>query len=179
MQCGPPRTELPGSERRHSSGRVRTSGYRPPRPWHSPACTGLSRQFADAARRLRAGFAWEEAGLLTARMGKTADATRSLRAAIDCYDQLGATADLSRIRTRAHRLGVRAARPSVRRAPATGWAALTPTETTVASFVRQGLTNPQIAAQLFLSPRTVQTRVSHILQKTQLRSRLEIATAQR
>lgn len=51
----------------------------------------------------------------------------------------------------------------------------TPTETTVVDLVRQGLTNPQIAHLLFLSPRTVQTHVSHVFQKTGLRSRVEIA----
>ena len=36
------------------------------------------------------------------------------------------------------------------------------------------MTNPDIARRLVLYPRTVQTHVSHILQKTQLRSRVEI-----
>ncbi|HEU4422319.1 MAG TPA: LuxR C-terminal-related transcriptional regulator [Pilimelia sp.] len=37
------------------------------------------------------------------------------------------------------------------------------------------MSNPQIAAQLFLSRRTVQTHVSHILAKLNLHSRTEIA----
>ena len=53
--------------------------------------------------------------------------------------------------------------------------ALTATETRIATLVRDGLTNREIGTRLFVSPRTVQTHVSHILQKTGLRSRVEIA----
>ena len=52
---------------------------------------------------------------------------------------------------------------------------LTPTEMKVAGLVAEGMSNPQIAAHLFLSRRTVQTHVSHILAKLQLHSRTEIA----
>ena len=58
-----------------------------------------------------------------------------------------------------------------------GWAALTTTENRIAALVRDGLTNREIGTRLFVSPRTVQTHVSHILQKTGLRSRVEIARA--
>ena len=37
------------------------------------------------------------------------------------------------------------------------------------------MTNPQIAARLFLSHRTVATHVSHILGKLDVRSRIDIA----
>ena len=74
-------------------------------------------------------------------------------------------------------MGLRAGGPQTRRRPRSGWASVTPTETTVVDLVGQGLTNPQIAHRLFLSPRTVQTHVSHVLQKTGLRSRVEIAAA--
>ena len=56
-----------------------------------------------------------------------------------------------------------------------GWESLTVTETRIAALVRDGLTNREIGTRLFVSPRTVQTHVSHILQKTGLRSRVEIA----
>ena len=56
-----------------------------------------------------------------------------------------------------------------------GWEALTPTEIRVAGMVAQGMSNPQIAEKLFLSRRTVQTHVSHILAKLELQSRTDIA----
>jgi DNA-binding CsgD family transcriptional regulator len=61
--------------------------------------------------------------------------------------------------------------------PASGWAALTPTEAKVASLVAEGRSNPDIAAELFLSRNTVQTHVSHILAKLGVRSRTEIVRA--
>jgi DNA-binding NarL/FixJ family response regulator len=47
----------------------------------------------------------------------------------------------------------------------------------VAELVAQGRSNPEIAAELFLSRNTVQTHVSHILAKLAARSRVEIARA--
>jgi DNA-binding NarL/FixJ family response regulator len=52
---------------------------------------------------------------------------------------------------------------------------LTPTEAKVADLVVRGLSNPQIAAELYLSPRTVATHVSHILAKLDLHSRIDLA----
>ena len=56
-----------------------------------------------------------------------------------------------------------------------GWDSLTPTESKIAQLVAQGMSNPQIAAALFLSPRTVATHVSHILTKLDVHSRIDIA----
>jgi len=74
-------------------------------------------------------------------------------------------------------LGVRRGQRGRRRRTTTGWQALTPTELTVAGLVSAGLSNPDIAGELFLSRRTVQTHVSHILAKIGARSRQEIAKA--
>jgi len=41
--------------------------------------------------------------------------------------------------------------------------------------VEEGLSNPQIAAKLFTSRRTVATHVSHILKKLDVHSRIDIA----
>ena len=56
-----------------------------------------------------------------------------------------------------------------------GWDSLTPTEVKITELVAQGLSNPQIAAKLFLSRRTVGTHVSHILSKLDVNSRIDIA----
>jgi DNA-binding CsgD family transcriptional regulator len=45
-----------------------------------------------------------------------------------------------------------------RRRPSSGWAALTPTERDVVELVSEGLGNKDIAARLFVSPRTVQSK---------------------
>ena len=56
-----------------------------------------------------------------------------------------------------------------------GWGALTPTEVRVAGLVAAARSNPDIAAELFMSRYTVQTHVSHILAKLGAQSRVEIA----
>ncbi|MDT7798653.1 MAG: hypothetical protein QOI78_2086, partial [Actinomycetota bacterium] len=56
-----------------------------------------------------------------------------------------------------------------------GWDSLTPTEGKIAALVVEGLSNPQIAARLYLAPRTVGTHVSHILTKLGGSSRIDIA----
>jgi DNA-binding NarL/FixJ family response regulator len=67
--------------------------------------------------------------------------------------------------------------PEAHRGVSFGWASLTATEVKIAVLVRDGLTNREIGTRLYVSPRTVQTHVSHILQKTGLRFRVEIARA--
>src|SRR5262249_31626839 len=47
-----------------------------------------------------------------------------------------------------------------RKRPASGWASLTPTERDVVRLVAEGLTNKDVAARLFISPRTVQTHLT-------------------
>jgi predicted ATPase/DNA-binding CsgD family transcriptional regulator len=61
--------------------------------------------------------------------------------------------------------------------PANGWASLTPTELAVVHEVAAGLSNPEIAAKLFMSRATVKTHLSHAYAKLGFRSRTELATA--
>jgi predicted ATPase/DNA-binding CsgD family transcriptional regulator len=63
-----------------------------------------------------------------------------------------------------------------RRRPATGWASLTPTELEVVSLVGQHLTNPDIAARMFVSRATVKTHLIHIFGKLGVASRSELAS---
>jgi predicted ATPase/class 3 adenylate cyclase/DNA-binding CsgD family transcriptional regulator len=62
-----------------------------------------------------------------------------------------------------------------RKRPASGWASLTPTERDVVRLVAEGLTNKDVAARLFISPRTVQTHLTHIYTKLGVTSRVELA----
>ena len=74
---------------------------------------------------------------------------------------------------RAH--GIRRGARGPRRRPKSGWAALTETERKVAALLAEGLSNPDIAARMFTSRRTVQYHVSNILAKLGLSSRVELA----
>jgi predicted ATPase/class 3 adenylate cyclase/DNA-binding CsgD family transcriptional regulator len=62
-----------------------------------------------------------------------------------------------------------------RKRPTSGWAALTPAELDVVRLVREGLPNNDIATQLFVSPRTVQSHLSHVYAKLGLSSRVQLA----
>jgi DNA-binding CsgD family transcriptional regulator len=61
-----------------------------------------------------------------------------------------------------------------RRRPSTGWASLTPAELGVIRLVSDGLPNSDIAARLFVSPRTVQSHLSHIFTKLSVSSRVQL-----
>ncbi len=62
-----------------------------------------------------------------------------------------------------------------RKRPASGWASLTPTERDVVRLVSDGLGNKDIATRLFVSPRTVQTHLTHVYTKLGLTSRVQLA----
>lgn len=65
----------------------------------------------------------------------------------------------------------------VRNRPASGWAALTPTEREVADVVATGATNREAAARLFMSAETVKSHLKSVYAKLGLRSRTELAAA--
>jgi DNA-binding CsgD family transcriptional regulator len=62
-----------------------------------------------------------------------------------------------------------------RKRPTSGWASLTPTELDVVRLVSEGLGNKDIAIRLFVSPRTVQTHLTHVYTKLGLTSRVQLA----
>jgi DNA-binding CsgD family transcriptional regulator len=61
-----------------------------------------------------------------------------------------------------------------RKRPTSGWASLTPTERDVVRLVNDGLANKDIATRLFVSPRTVQTHLTHVYTKLGLTSRVQL-----
>ena len=95
--------------------------------------------------------------------------------AVDIYTSLGAATDVARLRTRFRAHGIRRGPHAKHRQARSGWDSLTPAETKIAALVEGGLSNPEIAARLFLSRRTVATHVSHILKKLDVHSRTDIA----
>ena len=130
--------------------------------------------FRQAGLRLEQGNALEDAAELYAQAGDGERARLALIDALAVYVELGATWDArraaSRLRAYDVRLGVRGSRD---RSAGRGQV-LTTTERRVAELVAEGNSNPDIAARMFLSRRTVETHVSNILGKLQISSRREI-----
>jgi DNA-binding CsgD family transcriptional regulator len=62
-----------------------------------------------------------------------------------------------------------------RKRPTSGWASLTPTERDIVRLVSEGLANNDIATRLFVSPRTVQSHLTHVYTKLGLTSRVQLA----
>jgi DNA-binding CsgD family transcriptional regulator len=126
---------------------------------------------------LRRGSALESAAVLFAEAGSVEQARAALTAAADCYTDLGAVLLLRRLESRLRGHGIRRGSRSHHRRARSGWAALTPTERAVAEMLGREMSNPEIAAQLFLSRYTIQAHVSRILAKLGFASRVEVARA--
>ena len=65
----------------------------------------------------------------------------------------------------------------MRRAALSGREALTPAERRVAQLAAEGRTNRQIAQELFVTQRTVETHLTHTFAKLDIHARSELAGA--
>jgi DNA-binding CsgD family transcriptional regulator len=126
-------------------------------------------------RLLDRALALEEMGAGLAAADKAADAQGLLEEALGDYESLDATRDVARVDEALRALGVRRGRRGSRRRPESGWESLTESEHRVVALAAEGLTNRRIAERLFISPRTVQTHLSHVFGKLEIASRTELA----
>ncbi|MGY1743647.1 AAA family ATPase [Blastococcus sp. SYSU D01050] len=111
------------------------------------------------------------------RAGRRRAAREQLTAAADEFAAMDLQAWVARAATELRATG-RTARP--RQPPAAGSPAgepLTAQETGIAVLAARGLSNREIAATLFLSPKTVEHHLSAVYRKRGLRSRVELASA--
>jgi DNA-binding CsgD family transcriptional regulator len=131
--------------------------------------------YTDAGRPLLRAKALEAAARMFVRGGDRGQARVAFTKAVEVYGSLGAAADLARLQAQFRAHGIRRGPHAKHRQAQTGWDSLTPTEMKIAALVEQGLSNPEIAAKLFLSRRTIATHVSHILKKLDVHSRIDIA----
>jgi DNA-binding NarL/FixJ family response regulator len=136
-------------------------------------------QLAAVGRPLPAGQAFEDAAVAHAVARNAAAARACLEAALDQYARPGARFDMRRAVSRVRPYGIRPVRREPRQRPTAGWAALSPAEAKVAELLRAGRSNPDIAAELFLSRHTVESHVSRILTKLGAKSRMEVIAAAR
>jgi DNA-binding CsgD family transcriptional regulator len=106
------------------------------------------------------------------RQGRRIDARRQLRAASDMFVSMGAEAFAARARRELSATGERLPKRSV--SPAVQ---LTSQETQIVRLAMDGQANAEIAAQMFISPRTVEYHLHKIFTKLGITSRNQLSRA--
>ncbi len=104
-------------------------------------------------------------GVILRRLGRRRDAAAALDQARTIFASLRNPLWLARVEAEARRLGGRRSASD----------ALTPTEERVAELAGQGLRNAEIAALLYVTPKTVEATLSRVYRKLAVRSRTELA----
>jgi DNA-binding CsgD family transcriptional regulator len=144
---------------------------------------GLLHQDAGALRRAaedspdpwaRASAA-EDLGVLLIGREDFEEAGRRLEDALAGYDQTAAVRDGRRVRRRLRGIGIRRRHFTHAKRPKTGWTSLTDTERAVSDLVAKGLTNQQIASEMFLSTHTVAFHLRQVFRKLDISSRVDLA----
>jgi DNA-binding CsgD family transcriptional regulator len=105
------------------------------------------------------------------RENRRVDARAQLGTAYEMLSHIGAAAFAERARRELQATGAK-----VRKRTAATHAALTPQEEQIARLAGDGLTNPEIGAQLFISPHTVEWHLRKVFSKLGIASRKEIRT---
>jgi DNA-binding NarL/FixJ family response regulator len=103
-------------------------------------------------------------GQLQRRQRRKGEAAATLREALSAFEELdtGLWADRARAELARATLDL------------TRTAELTPSEQRVAELVASGMTNRDVAAAMFISPKTVEANLSRIYRKLDIRSRAEL-----
>jgi DNA-binding CsgD family transcriptional regulator len=103
------------------------------------------------------------------REHRRADAREQLRTAHDTFSRIGAEGFAERAR---HELS--ATGETVRKRTLDTRHVLTAQEAQIANLARYGLSNPEIGARLFISPRTVQYHLGKVFAKLEVTSRNQL-----
>jgi ATP/maltotriose-dependent transcriptional regulator MalT len=106
------------------------------------------------------------------RENRRVDAREQLGAAYELFDRFGAEAFAERARRELSATG-----ETARRRTADTLKLLTPQEALIARLARDGLSNSEIGAQLFISPRTVEYHLHKVFPKLDISSRKELRRA--
>ena len=137
------------------------------------AAEHLYREAIQRLGRTRIRFELARAHLLYGewlrREGRRIDAREQLRRAHEMLSDMGAEAFAERARRELAATG-----ETVRKRTADTRGQLTAQETQIAVLAREGHSNPEIGAQLFISPRTVEYHLHKVFTKLEISSRNEL-----
>ena len=132
--------------------------------------------YRSAGPAVQLPAAVEDLAAVLAERGRPDEAKAALKEAVRLYQDLDARWDIRRADSRLRGYGIRRGIRGQRGPRATsGWEALTPNELKIAALVAKGDSTSDIARGMFLSRRTVQTYISHILAKLGAKGRADIA----
>jgi DNA-binding CsgD family transcriptional regulator len=126
----------------------------------------LHAQISNAFDRARTELLYGE---FLRRERRRTDAREQLRAAVEAFEQLRAEPWAERARAE-----LRATGETARKRDPSTLADLTPQELQIARLVGEGHSNKDVAAQLFLSPRTVEYHLRKVFSKLGITSRAEL-----
>ncbi|HET6561634.1 MAG TPA: helix-turn-helix transcriptional regulator, partial [Marmoricola sp.] len=157
------------------------------RPWAAAAAAhgrALTSDPADAERHFQEALAHHASsprafdrartelayGEHLRRQRRRVDAREHLRSALSTFEDLEARPWAERAAQE-----LRASGETARKRDVTETTKLTPQEMQVATLVSGGLSNREVAAQLFLSPRTIDFHLRNVFAKTGVTSRVELA----
>jgi DNA-binding CsgD family transcriptional regulator len=104
-------------------------------------------------------------GQLQRRQRQRVAATATLRESLRAFEAMGVALWADRARAELARAGI----------SGTGTDLLTPSEERVASLAASGLTNRDIAATLFISPKTVEANLGRVYRKLKVQSRAQLS----
>jgi DNA-binding CsgD family transcriptional regulator len=105
------------------------------------------------------------------RQSRRVDARKELRIAYEMFTDFGMEAFAERARVELEATGEHARRRTVETRTD-----LTPQEAQISRLVAQGRTNKEIAAQLFISPSTVEYHLRKVFRKLGVKSRTQLAS---
>ncbi len=103
-------------------------------------------------------------GRIQRRAGKRREAKAALTESLEAFDRLGTPLWAAKASRELGRLGIHPGRSGE----------LTPSERRVAELAGSGRTNKEVAAELSVSPKTVEANLARIYQKLNIRSRAEL-----
>ena len=140
----------------HDTGALRQAAEESPDPWAR----------ASAA---------EDLGVLLIGRQDFGEAGRRLEDSLAGYEQTASLRDGRRVRRRLRGIGIRHRHFACAKRPKSGWMSLTDTERAVSDLVAKGLTNQQIATEMFLSTHTVAFHLRQVFRKLDIGSRVDLA----